>query len=310
MLNLLLSRPMLKLMPNKLLRRAAPLALLATVLAGCAAQPPAASWLIPEPLAVSYRTELAIARLSEILYRAELSEEQSAQLYYDRGVMYDSVGLRSLARLDFMRALRLKPDMADAYNFVGIHHTVNGEFDAAYEAFDSALELAPEHEFAYLNRGIALYYAGKTELAIPDFERFLALKPADAYRVIWLYLAQSELSIEQATAQLTVQLQNLDSNEWSTNLVRFFAGELSEQALLVSVMQDVSNNQLLAERLCEVYFYLAKWHDSKGRSEQALNYYKQVLATNVFEFVEHRYARLEMARLRGENTSDSGYDEP
>ncbi|NRQ43677.1 lipoprotein NlpI [Rheinheimera sp. YQF-2] len=298
-------------MPDRLLRRAAPLALLALLIGGCASQPSStAGWLIPEPLAVSYRTELAIARLSEILYRAELSEEQSAQLYYDRGVMYDSVGLRSLARLDFLRALRLKPDMADAYNFVGIHHTVSGDFDQAYEAFDSALELAPEHEFAYLNRGIALYYAGKTELAIGDFQRFLALKPTDAYRVIWLYLAQSELSAEQAQQQLAQHALILDKAEWSGNIVRFLLGEISEQALLDSVLQDLSGPQLLAERLCEVYFYLAKWHESQQQPEQALSYYKQVLATNVYEFVEHRYARLEMARLRGEVQQIDAYDEP
>jgi lipoprotein NlpI len=302
---------MLKKMPDRLFSRVAPLALLAMLLGGCATQPSAnSSWLIPEPLPVSYRTELAIARLSEILYRAELSEEQSAQLYYDRGVMYDSVGLRSLARLDFMRALRLKPDMADAYNFVGIHHTVSGEFDSAYEAFDSALELAPEHEFAYLNRGIALYYAGKSELAISDFKRFLALKPNDAYRIIWLYLAQSAVEPKQATAALQQNMNALDDAEWSTNIVRFFAGNVSEQALLDSVMLDLSSPQLLAERLCEVYFYLAKWHDSEGRPEQALSYYKRVLATNVYEFVEHRYARLEIARLRGETYSASQYDEP
>lgn len=302
---------MLKKMPDRLLRRAAPLALLAALIGGCASQPSStAGWLIPEPLAVSYRTELAIARLSEILHRAELSEEQSAQLYYDRGVMYDSVGLRSLARLDFLRALRLKPDMADAYNFVGIHHTVSGDFDQAYEAFDSALELAPEHEFAYLNRGIALYYAGKTELAVGDFERFLALKPTDAYRVIWLYLAQSELSAEQAQQQLAQHALILDKAEWSGNIVRFLLGEISEQALLDSVLQDLSGPQLLAERLCEVYFYLAKWHESQQQPEQALSYYKQVLATNVYEFVEHRYARLEMARLRGEVQQIDAYDEP
>jgi lipoprotein NlpI len=302
---------MLKKMPDRLLRRAAPLALLALLIGGCASQPSStAGWLIPEPLAVSYRTELAIARLSEILHRAELSEEQSAQLYYDRGVMYDSVGLRSLARLDFLRALRLKPDMADAYNFVGIHHTVSGDFDQAYEAFDSALELAPEHEFAYLNRGIALYYAGKTELAVGDFERFLALKPTDAYRVIWLYLAQSELSTEQAQQQLAQHALILDKAEWSGNIVRFLLGEISEQALLDSVLQDLSGPQLLAERLCEVYFYLAKWHESQQQPEQALSYYKQVLATNVYEFVEHRYARLEMARLRGEVQQIDAYDEP
>ena len=301
---------MLKKMPDRLLSRVAPLALLATLVGGCAAQPPAVNWLTPEPLAVSYRTELAIARLSEILYRAELSEEQSAQLYYDRGVMYDSVGLRTLARLDFMRALRLKPDMADAYNFVGIHHTVSGDFNSAFEAFDSALELAPEHEFAYLNRGIALYYADKTELAVADFERFLALKPADAYRMIWLYLAQSELSADAAANQLKQNMQALDQAEWSTNIVRFLAGEMTEKALLDSVLKDLSSQQLLAERLCEVYFYLAKWHESHGEPEKALEYYKQVLATNVFEFVEHRYARLEMARLRGEAETVNEYEEP
>lgn len=302
---------MLKKMPNRLLRCAAPLALLATLLSGCATQSSTSElWLTPEPLAVSYRTELAIARLTEILYRAELSEEQSAQLYYDRGVMYDSVGMRALARLDFLRALRLKPDMADAYNFVGIHHTVSGEFDSAYEAFDSALELAPEHEFAYLNRGIALYYANKAELAVGDFERFLALKPTDAYRVIWLYLAQSEISAELAQQQLQQHAKILDQAEWSTNIVRFLTGEMTEKALLASVMQNLSGPPLLAERLCEVYFYLAKWHESKQQPELALEYYKKVLATNVFEFVEHRYARLEMSRLRGESSIPAGFDEP
>ncbi|WP_152663004.1 lipoprotein NlpI [Arsukibacterium ikkense] len=277
------------------------LALLIT-LSGCASSQPSSSaaWLTPEPLAVPYRTELAIARLTEILQRAELSEEQSARLYYDRGVMYDSVGLRSLARLDFMRALRFKPDMADAYNFVGIHYTLSGNFDQAYEAFDSALELAPDYEYAYLNRGIALYYAGRADLAVPDLQQFLQLRPADPYRVVWLYLVQSDVSVATARQGLVANLPQLDATDWATNIPRFYNGELTEQQLLQSVLDDLTGPRLLAERLCEVYFYLAKWHEAQQRPEQAFEYYKKVLATNVFEFVEHRYARLEMARLRGE----------
>ena len=302
---------MLKKMPNRLLSRVAPLALLTILLGGCASQPSMSdSWLVPEPLAVSPRTELAIARLSEILNRAELSEEQSAQLFYDRGVMYDSVGLASLARIDFVRALRLKPDLADAYNFVGIHNTVSGDFNAAFEAFDSALELEPEHEFAFLNRGIALYYAGKPQLALTDFSAFLALKPDDAYRVIWYYLAQREVSAQQALASLKQHQQALDGRVWSTNIVRFLAGDITEVQLLDTVLDELTSAQTLAERLCEVYFYLAKWHEANARPEQALTYYKQVLATNVYEFVEHRYARLEIARLRGEGSSIVGDDAP
>ncbi|WNO62081.1 lipoprotein NlpI [Rheinheimera sp. MMS21-TC3] len=296
---------MLKKKLNSYISQLAPLALLATLLTGCAnshSQDGANNqgWLEPEPLLVSSRAELAIARLTEILYRAELTEVQVAQLYYDRGIMYDSVGLRSLARLDFMRALRLKPDFADIYNFIGIHHTVAGEFNQAYEAFDSVLELEPDHQYAYLNRGIALYYDGLNELAISDFSTFLKLMPSDAYRMLWLYIAESEVSTEQALIHLKQNALAVNQAEWSANLVAFFSGEMTEQALLNSVIVNLDSEKELAERLCEVYFYLAKWHHSQQRDAQALNYYKKVLATNVFEFVEHRYARLEISRLRGE----------
>lgn len=279
-------------------------------LVGCAQQPTKVQevWLTPEPLQVPYRNELAIARLSEILHRAELNEEQSAQLFYDRGVMYDSVGLRSLARLDFMRALRLKPDMPDAYNFLGIHYTLSGNFNQAYEAFDSTLELAPDYDYAYLNRAIAFYYAGRFDLAQADFQQFYLLKPLDPYRVLWRYIGFAELAPAEAKNLLVDQLKSLDPTDWSTNLVRFYAGDMTEQALLQSILQGLSGPKQLAERLCEAYFYLAKWHQARGNPSQALIYYHKTLATNVYEFVEHRYARMEIARIRGEALSDEASD--
>lgn len=280
------------------------------ILAGCAQQPAtkAEAWLTPEPLQVPYRNELAIARLSEILQRAELTEAQSAQLFYDRGVMYDSVGLRSLARLDFMRALRLKPDMPEVYNLLGIHYTLSGNFSEAYEAFDSTLELAPDYDFAYLNRAIAFYYAGRFDLAEADFDTFYQVKPSDPYRVLWRYIGFAERDAKQAQAVLQQHLLVLDADDWATNLVRFYAGELSEKALLESILVGLNNPRQLAERLCEAYFYLAKWHQARGDANQALIYYHKTLATNVYEFVEHRYARMEMAKLRGDELSNEQHD--
>lgn len=280
------------------------------ILAGCAQQPAtkAEAWLTPEPLQVPYRNELAIARLSEILQRAELTEAQSAQLFYDRGVMYDSVGLRSLARLDFMRALRLKPDMPEVYNLLGIHYTLSGNFSEAYEAFDSTLELAPDYDFAYLNRAIAFYYAGRFDLAEADFDTFYQVKPSDPYRVLWRYIGFAERDAKQAQAVLQQHLLALDADDWATNLVRFYAGELSEKALLESILVGLNNPRQLAERLCEAYFYLAKWHQARGDVNQALIYYHKTLATNVYEFVEHRYARMEMAKLRGDELSNEQHD--
>ena len=51
--------------------------------------------------------------------------------------------------------------MPEVFNYLGIYLTQAGNFDAAYEAFDSVLELDPTYNYARLNRGIALYYGGR-----------------------------------------------------------------------------------------------------------------------------------------------------
>lgn len=295
-------------MPKRLTKlthlRLLPLLCLAVGLTACQLAPKAPVGVLlenpleVEPLAVPMRTEIAIARISEMLHAAKLNDDERARLMYDRGVMYDSVGLTSLARYDFMRALRLKPDMADAYNFMGIHHTLSGDFAAAYESFDAALELQPDYQYAYLNRAIALQYDGKLELALADFQRYQQLKPADPYRVIWLYLAQAEQSMPVALQQLALNAKQLPSNEWGSQIVAFLQGQLSETDLLAKASAAGIEPQQRTEQLCEAYFYLAKWHSQQNNPTQAASYYKKVLATNVYEFVEHRYARLELNRLR------------
>ena len=250
--------------------------------------------IIAEPLPVNYKSEIAIARLSEVLTRVQISEEQRAQLFYDRGVLFDSVGLRSLARLDFSRALQLKPNLVDAYNFLGIHYTQMQEFSQAYEQFDSALELAPLHEYAYLNRGIALYYGARPELAVQDFEAFHHQQLDDPYRILWLYLTEHEVDAKQAIHQLNKRIKNVDDRTWAKQVIKMYIGELSQQEFINSLTYGVETNKQLTDRLCEAYFYLGKYNQILGDELAAANFFKLSLSTNVYEFVEHRYAKLEL----------------
>jgi lipoprotein NlpI len=243
------------------------------------------------------RSEIAISRMSEILQSAKLDKAQQAQLYYERGVMYDSVGLSVLARIDFIRALRLKPDMADAYNFVGIHHTLNGDYDSAFEAFDSALELNPKYQYAYLNRGIALQYDDKLDLAIQDFIKFQSLQPNDPYRALWRFFAESEKDLLGAKATLLQSKAGLDQQVWATQIVAFYLGEISEDEL-TAIAAEAADPKQLAEQLCELYFYLGKWQIMQNNPTAAAKSFKLALATNVYEYVEYRHARIELMRLR------------
>lgn len=254
--------------------------------------------VIAEPLPINFKSEIAIARLSEVLNRAKITDEQKAHLHYDRGVLYDSVGLRSLARLDFTKALQLKPDLIDAYNFLGIHFTQIKDFSQAYEKFDSVLELAPDHEYAHLNRGIALYYGDRPSLAAQDFNDFHHKQRDDPYRLLWLYLAEFEIDPILAKQQLKVRSTLVNESTWAKQVIYLFLNEITQETFVSELTNNINSNKALTDRLCEAYFYLGKYSQINGFDGAAVNFFKLALSTNVYEFVEHRYAKLELDLMR------------
>ncbi len=254
--------------------------------------------VIAEPLAINFKSEIAIARLSEVINRVKITDDQKAQLHYDRGVLYDSVGLRSLARLDFSHALQLKPNLIDAYNFLGIHFTQLKEFSQAYEKFDSVLELAPEHEYAHLNRGIALYYGDRPELAAKDFNDFHHKQSDDPYRLLWLYLAEYEVDATLAKQKLMERAKLVDESTWAKQVIYLYLDDITQEKFISELTNNVQSNKELTDRLCEAYFYLGKYNQIIGYHGAAANFFKLSLSTNVYEFVEHRYAKLELDLMR------------
>ncbi|WP_440589853.1 lipoprotein NlpI [Pseudoalteromonas pernae] len=276
----------------------------AIMLTGCQTTPESPQYVVTVPFAAplpsDYRSEVAVARYTELIEQAELANDQQAVLYYDRGKLFESLGLTTLARIDFSRAINLKPDFAEVYNFLGIHHTLMQQYSKAYEMFDSVLELNAEHEYAYLNRGIALYYGERPELAEDDLQAFLNFAPDDPYRVLWVYLAQKAQDSQRAQTSLNNMAQALDPQNWAYKLVAYFKGDISEQDLLSSLADGVESHHEFAERLCEAYFYLAKSHQAQGHNTLASDYFKLALSTNVYEFVEYKYARLELDIMAGE----------
>ncbi|WP_100640937.1 lipoprotein NlpI [Alteromonas facilis] len=276
--------------------------LILLLLGGCAQVPQErtaqmGNLLLVEPIPANPRTQLAIARFNYILNQADIAEQERAELLYQRGMLYDSIGLTSLAQFDYSQVLQLQPTMAEAYNSIGIHYTQQQEFIQAYEAFDSSIDLKPEYEYAFLNRGIALYYGGEPRLAVDDLTRFRDNDASDPYRAIWLYIAQREVDPVAAKQALREIRPQLNPEMWANYIVDFYLEDIDESTLLGLLIENISNRTELNNRVCEAYFYIGKYHSALGHRGKASNYFKLALSTNVYEFVEHRYARLELERL-------------
>ena len=218
-------------------------------------------------------------------------------------MVFDRVGLQTMARLDFNRSLRERPDFAEAYNFIGVYLTQQQSFDDAYEAFDSALELAPDYDYAFLNRGIALYYGNRPDLAVQDLGEFYRRRPEDPYRVLWLNLAERKLDRVVAQKNLERRFKQHSGTEWGWSIVSVYVGEVTQEAFIASIAKNSKSNRELAERLCEAYFYIGQQLLAEGNGKAAANYFRLAAATNIFEFVEHNFALYELQQLA---VADSG----
>lgn len=267
---------------------------------GCANQGSSTNSFVYPPLAIplqpSVQQELQIARLNQLVQRKGVSNEVRAQMFAERGRFLDSVGMADLARLDYETSLKLNPAQSEVFNVLGVYFTQMSDYDSAFDAFDSSLELDPNNEYAERNRAIALYYADRIALAQQDMQSNYDKDPSDPYRALWLYYIERENDVQKATVDLEKSYQQKD-DQWGWGLVAMTLGHLDQNEILESVATTTTNNVELAQKLTELYFYLAKNYQYKGDYSNAIALYKLAISMNVYEFSEHRYAFLELGRI-------------
>lgn len=270
------------------------------LMTGCTAP----SWhnvpALATPVEPTYEEQVELFQLNQELRRKDIDSNARMQLLYERGLMLERFGLTTLSQSDFLRILRIRPDIPEVYNQLGSYAVQIGELDSAYLAFDSALELDPEYSLSYLNRGIALYNGERYQLASEDFRAFFE-NNAEPIVLLWIYLAEQKIDVKLAQKNLRINYESLqDKNIWGTDIVRFYLGMISERTLIDRAQQEVTDNKTLAEHLSEVYFYLGKHYLNKGDEKSAMTLFKLTLANNIRYFIEYRQALLEIEKL-GQN---------
>ena len=245
-----------------------------------------------------FEQEVMIVRISQVLLVGKMSNEERASLHFERGVLYDSLGLWALARYDFTQALALQPKMAAVYNYLGLYLLLDEDYDGALEAFNTVFSLDPDYEYTFLNRALDFYYVGRYNLAEQDFLAFYQGNKSDPYRVLWLYLNELKFKPAEAQKNLAQRAVGLSQDYWGTYIVQYYLGKLSVQDLQAKAQQFATKTATqYAEVLTETYFYLAKQKLNMGQIDEAETLFKLAVANQVYNFVEYRFAVFELAKL-------------
>ena len=245
-----------------------------------------------------FEQEVMIVRISQVLLVGKMSNEERASLHFERGVLYDSLGLWALARYDFTQALALQPKMAAVYNYLGLYLLLDEDYDGALEAFNTVFSLDPDYEYTFLNRALDFYYVERYNLAEQDFLAFYQRNKSDPYRVLWLYLNELKFKPAEAQKNLAQRAVGLSQDYWGTYIVQYYLGKLSVQELQAKAQQFVTKTATqYAEILTETYFYLAKQKLNMGQIDEAETLFKLAVANQVYNFVEYRFAVFELSKL-------------
>ncbi len=100
-----------------------------------------------------------------------------AEEYFHSGVKAQQRGQYSEAIQDFTKAIKLKPDYAEAFYSRGRTYDLQGEHDRAIQDFTKAIELKPDYAEAYHIRGLAYHSQGEHGRAIQDSTKAIELNP-------------------------------------------------------------------------------------------------------------------------------------
>jgi Flp pilus assembly protein TadD len=152
------------------------------------------SWkdeIVEKILSVTARQESWEKRIEEVAERQkELSlhleegrksrEQEQGRQAKKESKKYNTLGVTSfhngayeLARDQFLQAVKLDSQFAEAYNNLGLAYTELNEEEKATEAFTKAVELNPSLHAAYNNLGYAFYRQGNYEQAVEMYSEAL-----------------------------------------------------------------------------------------------------------------------------------------
>ena len=106
-----------------------------------------------------------------------------ADAYLNIGVALQDKGDLDAAIDSYKKTLKIKPDCADAYLNIGAALKDKGDLDAAIDSYKKAIKIKPDYAVAYYNIGNSLNDKGDLDAAIRSYNKAIKIKPdyADAY---------------------------------------------------------------------------------------------------------------------------------
>ena len=142
------------------------------------------SALIDDNKIVDWEIRQKIENVTNVIDSDELKKEDLSVAYQYRGILYSDLYLLGEASRDLKKSVEIDPNNINAYVDLGIIYMKFGDYNAAIGYCEEAISLDNKNDYAYENKGYAIFYSNKYEEAFKIFQHCLNLDPTDKYRFL------------------------------------------------------------------------------------------------------------------------------
>jgi tetratricopeptide (TPR) repeat protein len=191
------------------------------------------------------RMDDALAEFTE----AEREHPEDARVRNFRGIVLVRLGKNGEAASEYREAIRLDPQMEDAYRNLGFLEWNEHQLEPARVALDHAVELSPSDSFAHYYLGRVLLDEQLYARAIREIESSAVPLPPDASFSIQLATAHIALGNKDKARKFLEQLATISlDDQQSIHVVDLFLA-LRENDSAIRIIQKWSNGPSTPENL-------------------------------------------------------------
>jgi tetratricopeptide (TPR) repeat protein len=198
---------------------------------------------------------------------------------------------------NYLHALRIKPDYADAHNNLGVAFAQQGKLDQAIASFQQAVRFNPTYTEALNNLGNALRMAGRLDEAMTSLQQALRLnaKYVEAYNNLGLVFSKLE-RLEEAEINFRKASQLRPNN---ADIHNNLGVALLQQGKLDEAVSSLEQAIRLQPGYIEAHNNLGYTFRNQGRFAEALACFEKTLQLNPEHAGAHHNRSL-IQLLRGE----------
>lgn len=177
--------------------------------------------------------DLAIDNCTAAIESSNLSDQDRAIIFHNRGLAYHNKKNYDRAIEDYDQVIRLAPNDADSFYRRGLCYFETNDYGRAIRDFDEAIKLNPDNAAIFQSRGQAYESRNDYDQAIRDYDRAISLQSSYGlafFRRAKIYEAKRQYEHALADYEAAAQADSKLASERAKGFVFFYLGRMTQSA--------------------------------------------------------------------------------